>query len=115
RAINWMKNEAREKGKPTQAYEIDPEDLRKAVTVAIPKDTNLIQIDVEAESREKALEWNGAFCHAFEDWKKEIARTNTRDTLGNLTERLKNAKAKMLEDERQEYLYKQNHKFADVK
>src|SRR5262249_40202904 len=89
-------------------------ELSKAISVRTPKDTNLIYVDVEAGSRQNAIDWAQALCNAFVDVKKENVRRNSKSALVGLEEKTKNARARMLEDERQEMLYKKSHKLADV-
>jgi polysaccharide biosynthesis transport protein len=114
RTINKLKNEALKQGKSPDTIGIDVETLQKATTISGSKETNLIEISVDAESREKAMALADAIATTFIEWKKEVTQQSVTESLTTLESRAKAARAKMIEAERQETRFKQTHKIVDM-
>lgn len=91
-----------------------PEDLQKAITVANPKDTNILDVQVEADNRERSEQLANDVCQAFVQWKKDVAQMNVRDMTDSLQVRADRAKAQMLAAERKETAFKNSHHLVDV-
>lgn len=113
RTIDWLKNDALSKGRPTDSVKIDVPTLQRAITANAWRDTNLIDISVEAESPERAVELTNAVCQAFVLWKRETAQQNLQDTLMTLERRTLRAKENMIIAEKLETAYKNKHKLVD--
>ncbi len=114
RTIIWLKN------KPASLH-LTPRDIprnvldfQKAISVLAPKDTNLINVSVEAGSRARAKLWTDAVCDAFVDWKHEVAQRNLEKTIDSLDGRLQRAQAQMQRAESRETAYKNSHHVVDV-
>src|SRR5438105_5196220 len=77
RTLDLLKNEALAKGKSSEDVRIAVQDLKDAIIVTPVKDTNLIDVAVEAGTRDEAGKLANAACRAFVQWKTEAAKANT--------------------------------------
>lgn len=114
RAIDFLKNQAIARGQSGESIGINAEQLQQAITVSTPKDTNIIDVLVEAESRERAATLANAVCQAFVQWKSEVAKQDVQDTTNSLAVRANRAKAQMLTAEQRETEFKRQHQLVDV-
>lgn len=114
RTIDWLKNEALSKGKSPDSIGIRAEDLQKSLTATSPKETNLIDITVEASARQQGIHLADAVSKAFVQWKKEVAQQNFEETQTSLEDRLKRAAAQLASAERNELEFKRTRQMVDV-
>ena len=63
---------------------VSPETLQNALTVAPPKETNLLDISVEAPSRQSAALWADSLCTAFVAYKNNVAKSSSEDSIISL-------------------------------
>lgn len=110
RTIEMLKNELYSKGESTENVGITPDDFQNNLTVTQYKETNLVDISVEAPSRQRAIDEANAVCNAFVNWKTELAQRNSKDQLNNLQTRAARAHKELVQAEQQETQFKeQNH------
>jgi len=64
--------------------QVSPETLQNALTIAPPKETNLLDISVEAPSRQAAALWADALCTAFITYKNNVAKAGSLGTIASL-------------------------------
>ncbi|MCC6730596.1 MAG: polysaccharide biosynthesis tyrosine autokinase [Chthonomonadales bacterium] len=114
RTIDWMKNDALSKGKPLDAIPEDVEDLQESISATAPRDTNLLNVSVEAGSRVEAEDLTNAVCQAFVQWKREVAQQNAQDTSSSLETRAARARTQMIEAEALQAEFNRQHRTADV-
>ena len=88
--------------------------LRKSLTVTVPRDTNLIALSVEADSKEHAQYLTNATCRAFVQWKQELAQQSFKDALSSLETRANRATAQLDVAERAVETFKRTHHLVDV-
>ncbi len=114
RTVNYLKNEALSHHVSMEDVPEDLEKFQRLITVNNPKDTNLVDVTVEANSPERARKWANAVCQAFVQWKKEVARQNLDNTVDSLESRAGLARARMTAAEEKEASYRVSHGMADV-
>ena len=90
-----------------------PEGLQRAITVTNPKDSNLLNVSVEAGSRPQAAVLTNAVCRAFEQWKLEMARQNVQVAVNNLAPQVKRAHDQLQNAEQRELVYEQTNQLVD--
>ena len=111
RTLSWMQ---RHHGTSSEYKPWTAENLQKAITITNPKETNVIQVSAEADSRAEAARVADAVCQAFLQWKMQMAQQQVRGIAQSLEVRSMRAEAEMLEAERQEKAFKQQHQLTDV-
>ncbi len=114
RTIDWMKNDALSKGQSPEPIDTSAEQLQKSLTVSSPKETNLIDVSVEADSRLRGIELVDAISKAFVQWKKEVSQQNFLETQSSLEERLKRAAKQLADAERKELDFKRSRHMVDI-
>jgi capsular exopolysaccharide synthesis family protein len=114
RAIDWMRSDAVKTGAPTEDIPDNPETFTRQISATPVRDTDLIDVSVEAESRPKAERLATAVCNAFVEWKAQVQKQDVQDTLHNLETRESRAKEQALEAERKETDFKLRHHLVDV-
>ncbi|HZT44234.1 MAG TPA: polysaccharide biosynthesis tyrosine autokinase [Chthonomonadaceae bacterium] len=114
RSLAYLKNQALAKGQSGDDLNLTPDDLQKAITISNPKDTNILDVQVEAGSRERAEQLANAVCLAFVQWKKDVAKQDVEDMTNSLQVRADRAKAEMQAAERRETAFKNSHHLVDV-
>ncbi len=112
RTISLLKDEALERGETFTP--ITEEAFQKQLTVTNQPGTNLLEINVEAESASRARELADALCKSFLEYKTRTNKATSADTISDLENREKRARNKMLEADREEILFKQRNHLADV-
>ncbi len=90
------------------------DELQQAITAAASKDTNLLNVSVEANSLERAITLANAICKTFVEWKKDLSQQSYKETMESLERRARRARAQMVEAERLETAFKQQHQLVDV-
>ncbi len=114
-ALDWLKNDAISKGRTaTEFDDLNAERLQKAISAAVLKDTNIIEVTVDAASRDRAKALADGLCEAFVKYKKQIADTGLQEMVTSIETRLTRARAQMVEADRQDINYKRTHKLVDV-
>ena len=64
---------------------VSPDVLQAATTVAPQREGDgVIDVTVEADSRQHAQDWAGALCHTFVDYKKTVSQESSNGTLKTL-------------------------------
>lgn len=112
--VNYMKNNSGKFSIPRDAMDrLDVEALRKSVTVTGAKETNLIQIEVEADSRAKVSDYLKAYSETFIDMKTKKAETTKLATRDNLKSKTDAARKRMYKAEQDETAFKQSHRLAN--
>ena len=114
RTLEWLQSHSSKMNTPPAGKEWTITTLQKAVTITNPKETNVIQVSTEAASPGQAAQIADAVCHAFLQWKKELAQQQVRGIAQSLQIRSARAQGEMLAAERQEKLFKQKHQLTDV-
>lgn len=118
RTLEWLRSHPGKAGAHSAGREIDynwtAATLQKAITITNPKETEVIQVSVEAASPGQAAQAADAVCQAFLLWKKELAQQQVRGIAQSLQVRSARAEAEMQEAECQEKQFKQNHQLTDV-
>jgi len=114
KTLDLLKNEALAKGAVADTGGLTPEQLQKAITVTVPRETNLVDVFVEAETSERAELLANAVCRAFVQWKKEVSQQSVQESMTSMTTRSSRARQQMLEAERQEMAFRSRNKMVDV-
>ena len=114
RTLEWMQSHPGGHGSHPVRRPWTAESLQKAITITNPKETNVIQVSAEADSRVEAAQVADAACQAFLHWKMEMAQQQVRGIAQSLQIRSVRAEGEMLEAERQEKSFKQQHQLTDV-
>lgn len=114
RTVQKLQQDAAAQGLSPDSVGIDAQGLQKATTVTNDTDTDVIDVQVEAPSREQAATWANALCQTFVAYKKEVAQQNSEDLLANLDLRANRAQAQMTQAEQAETAFEQQHHMADM-
>ncbi len=114
RTLYWMQIHPGGPGSHPVRMPWTAESLQRAITITNPKETNVIQVSAEAESRAEAARVADAACQAFLQWKREMAQQQVRGIAQSLQVRSARAEGEMLEAERQEKSFRQQHQLTDV-
>jgi succinoglycan biosynthesis transport protein ExoP len=114
KTVDLLKNEAQAHHRPTSEIGTSVEELRKSLTATVPKDTNLIAISVEADSKEQAQNLANAVSRAFVEWKQDMAQQSFKDAMNSLETRATRAAAELSVAERQVETFKRSHHLVDV-
>ncbi len=112
--IQWLKNQALVRGRSTASVQISPDALSNELTVFNPRDTSLLNISVIGDSPEQAATNADAVCHAFVQWKEDMARQDAVVAENSLDERAKRAKIQLQRAEQAETAYKVKSHMVDA-
>ena len=94
---------------------ISTEELQGATTITSKNDgDNVIDVNVEADSRKNAVSWADAICQAFVRYKKSVAQHNSQTTLATLTGQAAQAKKQMTLADAQLLDYEQQHRLNGI-
>ncbi len=89
---------------------ISPETLQSATTITTAREgDNVIDVAVEADSRQQAIAWADALCRTFVDYKKSVAQHNSQTALATLTGQAAQAKQQRETADAQVLAFRQNH------
>lgn len=94
---------------------VTTETLQSATTITTGKDgDNLINVAVEADSRQRAVSWADAICQQFVAYKKTVAQRNSRTTLATLNEQAAQAKKQAEAADAQVLDFERTHRINGV-
>lgn len=114
KTLDLLKNEYLAKGTVPDTDGLTAEQLQKTITVTVPRETNLVDVFVEAETPERAELLANAVCRTFVQWKKEVSQQNVQESMTSITTRSNRARQQMLEAERQEMAFRSRNHMVDV-
>ncbi len=94
---------------------IAPETLQNATTITTAREgDNVIDLAVEADSRQNAILWADALCQTFVQYKKSVAQHNSQTALATLTGQEKQAKKQMEIADSQLLDFQKNHRLNGI-
>jgi len=121
RTIDSLKQQAIDAHQPTDTFGSNFEEradiiekLQKSITVSVPKETNILDVQVEGESAEQAADMANAVCKTFVTYKQKLAQEGVTNTTDGLAKRVKLAESQMIEAEGREMAFKQSHHLVDI-
>jgi capsular exopolysaccharide synthesis family protein len=114
RTVLWYQNQAAQSGQTLPKAILNPGAFSGAVTVTNPKDSDLINLDVDGHSRDEAINVANAIALAFVQWNKELAQQDIKDTEKQLESELIDAKASMETAINAEYFYRDQHNLVNI-
>lgn len=114
RTVKDLETDALKQGKPASSVNITEEALQKQLTVNALPNTNLLEVNVEAESRSRATQLAEALCNTFVNYKNRVNKENSRETIADMQIRVKNAREGMIKADRAETDFKRKNQMADV-
>ena len=115
RTVSWLQNQANAGAVPSDVAEsIDPERFLKDLEVSAVENSNIIEVQVEAENRARAELLTNAVCQAFVEWKKEVAQRDATATRLTLETRVKAARANLVQAEQRVMDFKHTSHLVDV-
>jgi len=112
--LNWIRNDAFNRGQTTSQFNITPEEIQRAVVVTNPKNTDLLDIAVREQSPERARFLANAISMAFVGLKQDMARHNIQATEESLVNRVAISKAQTLALNKQLNDFKEKNKVVDI-
>ncbi len=93
---------------------VSPETLQSALTMAPPKETNLLDLSVEAPSRESAAVWANAYCTAFISYKNRVAKASSQEAIVSLQGQTERARLQMDRADQALLLFQKRNHLVDV-
>ncbi len=114
KTLDLLKNRARARHQSHYSPGITVDQLRRDISVVIPKDTNLLTVTLEASTRDQAIELADAVCDAFVKWKREVAQQSYQEAMNSLDVRASRANEQLLEAEQRVQAFKRNRNLVDV-
>ncbi|MCC6484192.1 MAG: polysaccharide biosynthesis tyrosine autokinase [Armatimonadetes bacterium] len=115
RTLEWLRNQALKGDVPEDvAAGLDPWKLQEDIQVSSSENTNIITVQVEAPSRERARLLTDAVCKAFVDWKKVISSQSSQENVSTLEDRVRKARDQLADAEQKEIAFKKSHDMVDV-
>lgn len=94
--------------------QVSPETLQSALSVAPPKETNLLDIAVEAPTREQAALWADAICTAFVSYKNNVAKGSSQQAIATLQGQTKRANRQVDSADQALLLFQRRNNLVDV-
>lgn len=115
RTLEWLRNQELKGEVPEDVTaRLDPWKLQDDIQVSSSENTNIITVQVEAPSRERARLLTDAVCKSFVDWKKVIASQSAQENVSTLEDRVKKAQLQLAAAEHREMAFKKSHDLVDV-
>jgi len=114
RALDWMKNQDMITGQTPSGPLLTPGDVQSDLTIINPKNTDLINVTVQAPDRRQALRLANAVIFSFAQWKTEMARKDIQQTTVNLRRQVKIAHTRMNAALNKQLAYKQGNHLVDA-
>lgn len=109
RSLDWLKNRSLLTGDSSQTPTMDASQLERAIAVTNPKDSNLINVSVDAGDRNQAISIGNAVVQSFVQWKNEMAQKDVQQTVSTLEVQTKAAQAQMNAALRKQVAYQNSH------
>ena len=89
--------------------------IQNSLTVLPSKDgDNVIDLSVEADSHQHAIDWANALCLAFVDYKKSVAQRTSQETLANLKGQEAQADKQRREADAQLLDFQRSHRLSGI-
>ncbi len=93
---------------------VSPDTLQNALTIAPPKETNLLDISVEAPSRQAAALWANSLCIAFVTYKNNVAKGSSLEAINSLQGQTARARQQMDSADQALLMFQKQNHLVDV-
>ena len=98
-----------------QKVGVSTETLQNSAAVTPRKDDdNVIDVSVEADSRQRAMNWANALCQAFVQYKKSVAQHNSQETLATLKGQAAQARKQRTIADAQFLVFEKTHHLSGI-
>lgn len=114
RALNWMRNQDMITGQTPSGPPLTQADIQSDLTVVNPKNSDLIDVTVQAPDRRQALTLANAVIFSFAQWKTEMARKDIQQTVVQLRRQTDVAHARMNAALNKQLAYRQGNHLVDA-